>query len=97
MKSYYDEEMFFINDHKIYISVYDKINNFSKFRHLFLEEFEDNFDVKYIDEEFNEFGGFYNVSYKYLTVNIEICFYPNSNCNLIQEEVIEKRYKMKCN
>ena len=68
---------------------------FNKFKDLFLEEFEEEFNFEYINESLNGYGGFYLVEYKYLDVIVNISFSVTS-CKLIEEEVLEKRYRMKC-
>lgn len=96
LKRYYPEERISIHNYGISFHVTDKSDNFSKFRNLFIEDFEENFNVKYENEAFNEYGGFYWYDFKYLDVAVNFYFYPNSSCELIEEEVVEKRFRMKC-
>ena len=97
LKSFYGDK-FNILIHKQTIMMYPvcKKENFTKFRNLFVEEFEDEFKLKYVREDFNEYGGFYVYQFKYLDVAVGLYFYPNETCELIEESVTEKRFRMKC-
>lgn len=96
MKNYYPEERISIYNNAIMMHPLHETKDFTKFRNLFIEEFEDNFDVQYKRQGFNEYGGFYWYDFKYLDVDVNFYFYPNSSCELIEEEVVEKRFRMKC-
>lgn len=97
MKNYYPNCRVYVYANKeVSLNMTDESDNFSKFKHLFIEDFEDNFDVDYKNEGFNEYGGFYHYRFKYLDVDVNFYFYPNSSCELIEEEVVEKRFRMKC-
>ena len=84
------------NSPTLFFAFFYKGNEYGKFIHFLIDDLE-NINVICDSISFNEYGGFFVCSCRYIDVNIFFYIYPDKeNCKITKVEVTESKYILEC-